>query len=79
MVALTVLLLSIGMLLLLAGVADIVSGPLDQRRAMSSVTDTDGSSRLDTFDRELRQLLADASDDGRFSERMGPVTASIWR
>lgn len=35
--------------------------------------------RLDAFDDDLRKLLAGASDDGRFHEPMGPITASIWR
>lgn len=35
--------------------------------------------RLSAFDDELRQLLAGASANGRFSERMGSITSSIWR
>jgi SAM-dependent methyltransferase len=35
--------------------------------------------RLGAFDEELWQLLADASDDGRFSEQMRSITVSIWR
>lgn len=30
------------------------------------------------FDAELRQLLADASSNGRFSERMGNIDVDIW-
>jgi SAM-dependent methyltransferase len=35
--------------------------------------------RLAAFDEELRQLLADASADGRFSEQMRSITLSVWR
>ena len=35
--------------------------------------------RLAAFDADLRELLAAASSDGRFSERMGPVVLSLWR
>ncbi len=35
--------------------------------------------RLDAFERDLRQLLQEASPDGRFSERMGSIGLSIWR
>jgi len=35
--------------------------------------------RLSAFDGELRQLLADAGDDGRFSEEMRSIALSIWR
>jgi len=35
--------------------------------------------QLDGFDSDLRQLLAAASHDGRFSEQIGPVGLSIWR
>jgi SAM-dependent methyltransferase len=35
--------------------------------------------RLGEFDAELRQLLADAAADGRFSERMRPIVLDIWR
>lgn len=35
--------------------------------------------RLPAFDRDLRELLADASAAGRFRERMQPVLLSIWR
>jgi SAM-dependent methyltransferase len=35
--------------------------------------------RLAAFDHELRQLLAEASDNGRFSEEMRPISLSIWR
>jgi hypothetical protein len=35
--------------------------------------------RLGPFDQELRRLLADASDDGRFSEQLRSITLSIWR
>jgi hypothetical protein len=35
--------------------------------------------RLAAFDEELRQLLADASADGRFSEQMRSITMSVWR
>jgi hypothetical protein len=34
---------------------------------------------LDRFDAALRTLLAQASPDGWFSERVGPITLSIWR
>jgi SAM-dependent methyltransferase len=35
--------------------------------------------RLDAFDAELRELLAQASPDGRFSEQLEKITADIWR
>jgi hypothetical protein len=35
--------------------------------------------RLAAFDGELRALLADASEGGRFSEQMRSITLSIWR
>jgi SAM-dependent methyltransferase len=35
--------------------------------------------RLGAFDKELRQLLAEASDDGRFSEQMRSIALDIWR
>jgi hypothetical protein len=35
--------------------------------------------RLGQFDAELRQLLADAGPDGRFSERMRSIALDIWR
>jgi SAM-dependent methyltransferase len=35
--------------------------------------------RLGAFDEELRKLLADASDDGRFSEQMRSISLSLWR
>jgi SAM-dependent methyltransferase len=35
--------------------------------------------RIGAFDEQLRTLLTDASDGGRFSERMRPITLSIWR
>ena len=35
--------------------------------------------RLTAFDEQLRQLLADASDEGRFAEHMQSITLSIWR
>lgn len=35
--------------------------------------------RFGAFAKELRQLLADASDVGRFSEQMRSITLSIWR
>jgi SAM-dependent methyltransferase len=35
--------------------------------------------QLSAFDEQLRQLLADASDEGRFSEQMRSITLSIWR
>ncbi len=35
--------------------------------------------RIDEFDAELRQLLTQASRDGRFSEQMRPITLDMWR
>jgi SAM-dependent methyltransferase len=35
--------------------------------------------RFGAFGEQLRQLLVDASDGGRFSEQMRPITLSIWR
>ncbi len=35
--------------------------------------------QLPAFDEELRRLLADASDKGRFAEQMRSITLSIWR
>lgn len=35
--------------------------------------------RLEHFDAELRQLLADASPDGRFSEQMRSIALDVWR
>lgn len=35
--------------------------------------------RLTAFDEQLGQLLADASDEGRFAEQMRSITLSIWR
>ena len=35
--------------------------------------------RLGEFDEELRRLLADASNDGLFSEQMDSIALSIWR
>jgi hypothetical protein len=35
--------------------------------------------RLQQFDAELRQLLAAATQDGLFSERMRPIVLDIWR
>ncbi len=35
--------------------------------------------QLGGFDQELRQLLADASDGGRYSEEMRSIALSIWR
>jgi len=35
--------------------------------------------RLPDFDEELRRLLVDASDEGRFAEQMRSITLSIWR
>jgi SAM-dependent methyltransferase len=35
--------------------------------------------RIDAFETQLRQVLADASDEGRFSEQMPPVALDIWR
>jgi len=35
--------------------------------------------RLPAFDEQLRQLLIDASDEGRFAEQMRSITLSIWR
>jgi SAM-dependent methyltransferase len=35
--------------------------------------------RLDPFDAELRQLLANASPDGWFSEQMRSIALDIWR
>ena len=35
--------------------------------------------RFGDFDAELRQLLAAASADGRFSEQIGSIGLSIWR
>jgi SAM-dependent methyltransferase len=35
--------------------------------------------RLDQFDAELRQLLSDITDDGRFSEHMRSIGLDIWR
>jgi len=35
--------------------------------------------RLSAFDAELRELLAEAGDDGRFSEEMRSIRLSIWR
>lgn len=35
--------------------------------------------RLQSFDAELRQLLDDASSDGRFSEQMREIAVDIWR
>ncbi|MQA82578.1 MAG: methyltransferase domain-containing protein [Streptosporangiales bacterium] len=35
--------------------------------------------RLDSFDAQLREVLAVASADGRFSEQMRPIALDIWR
>jgi ubiquinone/menaquinone biosynthesis C-methylase UbiE len=35
--------------------------------------------RLEQFDAELRQLLDEAADDGRFSEQMRSIAVDIWR
>lgn len=35
--------------------------------------------RLGDFDAELRELLAAAAPDGRFSEQIGSISLSIWR
>jgi hypothetical protein len=35
--------------------------------------------RLEQFDGELRQLLVEAADHGRFSEEMRSTTVDIWR
>jgi hypothetical protein len=35
--------------------------------------------RLTAFDGQLRQLLTDASDEGRFAEQMPPITLRVWR
>jgi hypothetical protein len=35
--------------------------------------------RLEAFDAELRQLLVQASADGRFSEQMRSIALDIWR
>jgi hypothetical protein len=35
--------------------------------------------QLEAFDAELRQLLAPATADGLFSERMPPILVDIWR
>jgi hypothetical protein len=35
--------------------------------------------RLEQFDAELRQLLTDASGDGRLSEHMRSIALDIWR
>nr|WP_246324877.1 class I SAM-dependent methyltransferase [Petropleomorpha daqingensis] len=35
--------------------------------------------RVAAFDAELRALLVDASDEGRFSEQMRSITLSLWR
>lgn len=35
--------------------------------------------RFAAFDEELRRLLDDATEDGRFSEQMRSITLSIWR
>jgi SAM-dependent methyltransferase len=35
--------------------------------------------RLTVFDEQLRQLLTDASDQGRFAEQMQSITLRIWR
>jgi SAM-dependent methyltransferase len=47
--------------------------------SLSSSTPHLFGERLGSFDVELRRLLAQTSDDGRFSEQMGAITASIWR
>jgi hypothetical protein len=35
--------------------------------------------QLEAFDAELRELLTEASDDGRFSEQMWTIALDIWR
>ena len=47
--------------------------------SLSSSTPHLFADRLAAFDQQLRQLLAEASDNGRFSERMRPIALSIWR
>jgi SAM-dependent methyltransferase len=47
--------------------------------SLSSSTPHLFGDRLDEFDTELRELLAAASDDGWFSERMRSISLDIWR
>jgi SAM-dependent methyltransferase len=35
--------------------------------------------RLDAFETQLREVLAEASADGRFSEQMRPIALDVWR
>ncbi|WP_433089549.1 hypothetical protein ACQP1P_23685 [Dactylosporangium sp. CA-052675] len=35
--------------------------------------------RLGAFEADLRRLLAEASPEGRFAERMGPPDLIVWR
>jgi hypothetical protein len=37
------------------------------------------TTRLPTFQADLRQLLTDTSDHGRFSERLREVDVVVWR
>ncbi len=58
MVLLTVLLLTGSLCLLVAGLLDVASGPVAQRRAMGSVLDDSGRTRQDRFARLERRLVA---------------------
>lgn len=57
MVLLTVLLMSLALMLLLAGLLDIASGPIAQRRAMGSVLDDSGRDRQDRIARLERTFV----------------------
>jgi tight adherence protein B len=67
-VGLTVLLMSGALLLLLAGVVDLASGPLSQRQAVSSVLDDDGTSSAARRARGLERSFR-ATRLGRTVER----------
>jgi len=71
----------------LAEQLEVPGWPVDRtaEEVMAAVYSLSGSAphlfgdRLQSFDAELRQLLNDASPDGRFSEQMRPVGMDIWR
>ncbi len=66
----------------------VVPGPVVVRSAeevLAAVHSLSGAAphlfgdRLGAFDADLRRLLAGASDDGRFSERLRDVVLDVWR
>lgn len=74
MVLMTVLLMSAGLALLVAGMLDVASGPLAQRRAVGSVLDDSGRTPQDRFDRLDRSFVG--TRPGRWLQRQLQLSGS---